>query len=89
MAASEEEPFRMSTQTIGDPGVSSAQDARDSFPTHPLASRARVLLTSVFGPYAQDDDYGSRAVNPMELFHNQVTRVSRLFPFGCSTAPGG
>jgi radical SAM superfamily enzyme YgiQ (UPF0313 family) len=41
--------------------------------------RARVLLTSVFGPYAQDDDYGSRAVNPMELFHNQVTRVQQAF----------
>jgi hypothetical protein len=23
--------------------------------THPLGSKARVLLTSVFGPYAQDD----------------------------------
>ena len=42
--------------------------------THPLKSRARVLLTSVFGPYAQDDVYGSRVVNPMELYHNQVTR---------------
>ncbi len=34
-----------------------------------------MLLTSVFGPYAQDDDYGSRKINPMELYHNQVTRV--------------
>jgi hypothetical protein len=42
--------------------------------THPLKSRARVLLTSVFGPYAQDDEYGSRVMNPMELYHNQVTR---------------
>src|SRR5512136_956916 len=41
---------------------------------HPLGSRARVLLTSVFGPYAQDDEYGSRVLNPMELYHNQVTR---------------
>lgn len=41
---------------------------------HPLGSRARVLLSSVFGPYAQDDEYGSRAINPMELYHNQVTR---------------
>jgi hypothetical protein len=41
---------------------------------HPLGSRARVLLTSVFGPYARDDAHGSRAINPMELYHNQVTR---------------
>jgi hypothetical protein len=46
---------------------------------HPLGSRARVLLTSVFGPYARDDDYGSRAINPMELYHNQVTRVEGAF----------
>ena len=42
--------------------------------THPLGTRARVLLTSVFGPYSQDDEFGSRAINPMELYHNQVTR---------------
>jgi radical SAM superfamily enzyme YgiQ (UPF0313 family) len=42
---------------------------------HPKGSKARVLLTSVFGPYAQDDEFGSRAINPMELYHNQVTRV--------------
>ncbi len=48
-------------------------------PIHPLGSRARVLLTSVFGPYAQDDEYGSRAINPMELYHNQVTRVQGAF----------
>lgn len=34
----------------------------------------RILLTSVFGPYAQDDAFGSRVTNPMELYHNQVTR---------------
>jgi hypothetical protein len=45
------------------------------FPTHPTGSRARVLLSSVFGPYAQDDSFGSRSINPMELYHNQVTRV--------------
>ncbi len=48
-------------------------------PTHPLGSRAKVLLTSVFGPYAQDDAYGSRVLNPMELYHNQVTRVQGPF----------
>ncbi len=48
-------------------------------PTHPKGTRARVLLTSVFGPYAQDDEYGSRKLNPMELYHNQVTRVQGAF----------
>jgi radical SAM superfamily enzyme YgiQ (UPF0313 family) len=47
--------------------------------THPKGVRARVLLSSVFGPYAQDDDYGSRAINPMELYHNQVTRAQGSF----------
>jgi radical SAM superfamily enzyme YgiQ (UPF0313 family) len=51
----------------------------ESNPRHPLGTRARVLLTSVFGPYAQDDEYGSRAINPMELYHNQVTRVQGPF----------
>ena len=37
--------------------------------------KPRVLLSSVFGPYAQDDEYGSRLINPMELYHNQVTRA--------------
>ncbi len=46
---------------------------------HLKGTRARVLLTSVFGPYAQDDEYGSRAINPMELYHNQVTRVQGPF----------
>ncbi len=42
-------------------------------------ARPRILFTSVFGPYAQDDEYGSRAINPMELYHNQVTRVQGPF----------
>jgi radical SAM superfamily enzyme YgiQ (UPF0313 family) len=46
---------------------------------HPKGSRARVLLASVFGPYAQDDEFGSRAMNPMELYHNQVTRAQGSF----------
>jgi radical SAM superfamily enzyme YgiQ (UPF0313 family) len=33
----------------------------------------------VFGPYVQDDEYGSRKINPMELYHNQVTRVQGPF----------
>src|SRR5579864_8941303 len=47
--------------------------------THPKGSGARVLLSSVFGPYAQDDDFGSRSINPMELYHNQVTRMQNEF----------
>jgi len=50
-----------------------------SSPLHPLATRARVLLSSVFGPYGQDDQYGSRKVNPMELYQNQVTRLQGGF----------
>ncbi|MBU0639469.1 MAG: cobalamin-dependent protein [Planctomycetes bacterium] len=61
----------------GAPGDSTR--SQSPFPTHPLGSRARVLLTSVFGPYAQDDEYGSRKINPMELYHNQVTRVQGVF----------
>jgi B12 binding domain/Radical SAM superfamily len=48
-------------------------------PVHPKRSQARVLLSSVFGPYAQDDEFGSRAINPMELYHNQVTRAQGSF----------
>jgi len=46
---------------------------------HPLKSRAKILLSSVFGPYALDDEYGSRAANPMELYQNQVTRTQGVF----------
>ena len=48
-------------------------------PVHPARSCARVLLTSVFGPYGKDDEYGSRRLNPMELYHNQVTRTQGAF----------
>ena len=47
--------------------------------THPKGSLARILFTSVFGPYARDDEYGSRSINPMELYHNQVTREQGEF----------
>jgi len=47
--------------------------------THPKGIRARILLSSVFGPYAQDDEFGSRSINPMELYHNQVTRAQGSF----------
>ena len=36
---------------------------------HPKGIQAKVLLSSVFGPFAQDDPYGSRAINPMEHGH--------------------
>jgi radical SAM superfamily enzyme YgiQ (UPF0313 family) len=47
--------------------------------SHPNGPNARVLLSSVFGPYAQDDEFGSRRINPMELYHNQVTREQGAF----------
>ncbi len=46
---------------------------------HSPGKKSQILLTSVFGPYALDDEYGSRKINPMELFHNQVTRVQGPF----------
>ena len=48
-------------------------------PIHTKGIHARVLLSSVFGPYAQDDEFGSRKINPMELYHNQVTREQGPF----------
>ncbi|HLO26867.1 MAG TPA: cobalamin-dependent protein, partial [Geobacteraceae bacterium] len=51
----------------------------ENHPRHPLATKARVLLSSVFGPYSQDDEYGSRKINPMELYQNQVTRLQGGF----------
>ena len=41
--------------------------------------RTHVLLSSVFGPFSVDDEYGSRAINPMELYQNQVTRAQGPF----------
>ena len=46
---------------------------------HPKGTQARILMSSVFGPYAQDDEFGSRSINPMELYHNQVTRAQGSF----------
>ena len=48
-------------------------------PVHRIGTRAKVLLSSVLGPYAQDDAYGSRKINPMELYQNQVTRTQGAF----------
>lgn len=47
--------------------------------TRSKKSHTRILLASVFGPYARDDQYGSRKINPMELYHNQVTRFQGAF----------
>jgi radical SAM superfamily enzyme YgiQ (UPF0313 family) len=38
----------------------------------------KLLLTSVFGPYGVDDEYG-RKENLMEVLHNQVTREQGVF----------
>ncbi len=54
-------------------------DHASSSEKHPKGSHARILLSSVFGPYAQDDEFGSRSINPMELYHNQVTRAQGSF----------
>ena len=46
---------------------------------HKPGAHSRILFSSVFGPYAQDDEFGSRVINPMELYHNQVTRTQGPF----------
>ncbi|MDD4891589.1 MAG: cobalamin-dependent protein [Phycisphaerae bacterium] len=57
----------------------SVSPVTDQHPVHPLRSKAKVLLCSVFGPYGLDDAHGSRTINPMELYHNQVTRAQGPF----------
>jgi len=59
--------------------IQNANNIKTDKEIHPLGSKAKVLLSSVFGPYAQDDEYGSRVMNPMELYHNQVTRTQGPF----------
>ena len=53
-----------------------------SLARHPLGSRARVLLTSVFGPYAlwSHGNYGIHGTNQPEL----LTREWRYFSAGCT-----
>lgn len=66
--------------TIASPALSTPVSVPHPPVRRPWGERpARVLLSSVFGPYARDDEYGSRRLNPMELYHNQVTRVQRSF----------
>ncbi|MBI1952675.1 MAG: cobalamin B12-binding domain-containing protein [Candidatus Omnitrophica bacterium] len=60
-------------------GTIAEAEKKEEEAVHPLGGRARVLLSSVFGPYARDDEYGSRSINPMELYHNQVTRTQGPF----------
>jgi len=60
--------------STGSPTVNSR-----NFEKHPKGTQARILLSSVFGPYARDDEFGSRSINPMELYHNQVTRAQGSF----------
>ena len=45
-----------------------------------MRSHSKLLLSSVFGPYAVDDAYGKKE-NLMELFHNQVTREQGIFSY--------
>ena len=44
-----------------------------------IQANPHVLLSSVFGPFTVDDEFGSRAINPMELYQNQVTRAQGPF----------
>ena len=64
---------------ISDVPVSSPSAPSATVEKHPKGTQARILLSSVFGPYAQDDEFGSRSINPMELYHNQVTRAQGSF----------
>ncbi len=36
------------------------------------SSRPSVPLTSVFRPFACDDEFGRRVINPIELYYDQV-----------------
>jgi hypothetical protein len=56
--------------------------------THPKGTRARILLSSVFGPYAQDDEFGSRAINPMDFITIRSPGLRGVLASGCSTARG-
>jgi len=46
----------------------------------PAASRPKILLSGVFGPFGVDDEFG-RKENIMELFHNQVTKAQGVASF--------
>ena len=63
-------------ETVRGPSEVDFSSLRSAVPI-PWAPGPGCLLTS--GTYARDDEYGSRAINPMELYHNQVTRVQGPF----------
>lgn len=46
-------------------------------PMNHKKNKKKILLTSVFGPYGVDDEFG-RKESVMELFHNQVTKAQGL-----------
>lgn len=48
----------------------------------------RLLLTSIFKPFAVDDDYGVKE-NICELMHNQVTRMQGVFSLRSQTRSFG
>lgn len=41
---------------------------------HIGATRAKGLMTSAFGAFARDDEYGSRAINPMGPKYRMTVR---------------
>lgn len=47
-------------------------------PQHPKGTRARVRLSSVFKPFAHDVEFGSRAINPAELYLVGVVMLLRM-----------
>ncbi len=57
-----------------DISTSCSPQGQPVFPKLDPAHPPRILLTSVFGPYGVDDDFG-RSENIMELFHNQITKA--------------
>ncbi len=73
----------MKTCNVFDPASLEGQEI------HPLGSDAKVLLTGIFGPFALDDEYGSRKINPAEFHHNQITRVQGPFSLRMFHRNGG
>ncbi len=45
---------------------------------HAKGSAARILLSSVFGPYAQDDQFGSRKINLSKVFAGQIVCIREV-----------
>src|ERR1039457_4866555 len=60
-----------------------------SFEKHPKGTQARILLSSGFGPHAQDDEFGSRSINPSGLYPHQVKRAQRSFSLRMFHQSGG